>query len=336
MSDNYSYTKKALLRMLSENARASITQLSNFADCSRITASNGVKELEKEFGLFYTIEFDLDKLGLGQRHIIMVRFEKKPKIGALRQLLADDRVVQFASTTTGDFDFLVYAVSPSSLGYMRWETLVQTRLAEYGVTFMPSQMVMSHIGFIPLSSQLVSEMDMHRFGLDETDKAMLLQLNENSRISYRDLAKLVGVREDTLRYRFMRLNRAGIIRRFTVVMKKPPTVYNAAFFVDYKFTAGTEARAKKAREYYMSVDGRMPLVNKFQVLAPISGSHRFFVLGCFENDEDAEESFIKKHNEFFKGDSPTIYSAKIENVVKGMLPIRNIDVRSNYRVVNWE
>ena len=106
--------------------------------------------------------------------------------------------------------------------------------------------------------------------------------------------------------------------------------------MNYQFAPGTERRAKNAREHYMSIDGELPVVNTFQFLAPISGSYRFFVIACFENSGDAIEKGINAHKIVFKEDKPQISSAVIRKVLKGYLPIRNTDVRKDYKVVKWE
>jgi len=52
--------------------------------------------------------------------------------------------------------------------------------------------------------------------VDETDRAILTALRNNSRQSYVDLAKEVGVSERTIRTRVRRLEEEGIIRGYTI------------------------------------------------------------------------------------------------------------------------
>ena len=51
---------------------------------------------------------------------------------------------------------------------------------------------------------------------DETDRAILTALRENSRQPYVDLAKTVGVSERTIRTRVRRLEEESIIRGYTI------------------------------------------------------------------------------------------------------------------------
>ncbi|MEM0094736.1 MAG: winged helix-turn-helix transcriptional regulator [Candidatus Micrarchaeaceae archaeon] len=332
----YDYSKRAVLRMLCEDARASITDIAKYARCSRSIASRYIKELEDEFGLRYTIDFKKDAIGLAYRYILWIKFATPPPEEKLLEVLKEDYKVQFAATTAGDFDLLVEVESSEGSSYILWETALAYKLAEYRPSIHPSQIVMTHIGFIPISNDLLSTIDLSNQGISERDKKIILALNENSRSSYREIAKKTGINEDTVRYRMSKIMSSGIIQRLSAIVTKPPTEYNMAFFVTYRFAPGTEKRAAHARKYYMEIDGKMPLINTFQILAPTSGSERFFVISCFDSKEEAMEKGIKMHKVIFKGDEPKIVHAKIGSVLKGFLPIRNIDVRKLYNVIKWE
>lgn len=53
-------------------------------------------------------------------------------------------------------------------------------------------------------------------GVDATDRAILTALRENSRQSFVDLAKVIGVSERTIRTRVRKLEENGIIRGYTI------------------------------------------------------------------------------------------------------------------------
>ncbi|MEM0148880.1 MAG: winged helix-turn-helix transcriptional regulator [Candidatus Micrarchaeaceae archaeon] len=332
----YDYSKRAVLRMLCEDARASITDIAKYARCSRSIASRYIKELEDEFGLRYTIDFKKDAIGLAYRYILWVKFATPPPKEKLIELLKEDYEVQFAAITDGDFDLLVEVESNDGRRYILWETALAYKLAAYRPSMHPSQIVMTHVGFIPVSNVLLNTIDLSNRGISERDKKIILVLNENSRLSYREIAKKTGINEDTVRYRMSKIMSSGIIQRLSAIVTRPPTDYNMAFFVTYRFAPGTEKRAARARKYYMEIDGEMPLVNTFQILAPTSGSERFFVISCFSSKEEAMEKGIEMHKAIFKGDEPRIVHAKIESVIKGFLPVRNVDVRKLYNVIKWE
>ncbi len=332
----YSYAKRAVLRALSEDARASISSIAKLAKCSRSVAAKYVKELEDEFHLRYTIEFNKDALGFAYRYIIWVKFSSKPPKDKLIEFFKESDMVQFASFTDGNFDLVVEAETNSGKDYILWETSLAYRFAEYRPSIHPSQIVVTHIGFLSISSSMIERLDLSKYGMDDTDKKILVTLNENSRKGYREIAKEIGINEDTVRYRIMKIMSSGIVKKFSTIITKPPMEYNMILFVTYRFAPGTEKRAARARKYYMEIDGEMPLVNTFQILAPTSGSERFFMFACFESMKDAMEKGIRMHREIFKGDEPKIVYARITDVLKGYLPIRNISVKDSYNVIKWE
>jgi DNA-binding Lrp family transcriptional regulator len=56
------------------------------------------------------------------------------------------------------------------------------------------------------------------FTLDEIDKRLLAELLKNSNRSYRDLAKAVGVSAATVINHVQRLEQAGVIKEYTVML----------------------------------------------------------------------------------------------------------------------
>lgn len=332
----YSYTKRALLRALSENSRATITELATAAKCSRNTVLSNMNALSQEFDIRYTIDFNKEELGLFQKHIIRVNFGKKPSIEALKEIFKDDTIAQLVLVTEGDFDLVIYANAKTGSEYMKWETGLAMKLIPYKPVLRPSQLVVANIGFIPISSVTLEKIDFTNFGMDQLDKDMLLMLNENTRLGYRALSKKLNVNEDMIRYRFRKICKKNFINKFSLVIKKPPTTYNLAFFVNYHFAEKHERRAAHAREFYTSVDGSMPLINKVQFLAPTSGSYRFFAILCFDDQKDAQRNGIAKHRELFREDTPNVYTGKIVAEIRGSMPARNIDVKKDYNLVKWE
>lgn len=332
----YSYIKRALIRALSEDSRATVTELADAAKCSRHSALAILNAITKEFDIKYTIDFNKQKLNLIQNHVLKISLSKKPKIEDLKRLFENDLSSQLVLTTEGDFDLVVYANTNSGNHYMQWETALSLSLAEYKPVIRPSQIVTTHIGFIPLLNKTLETIDLSHLDINQLDKNILLLLNENSRMTFRAMAHALNESADTIRYRFRRLKAMNFIQKFSLIIRKSPLDYNYISFVNYKFATGTGRRAAVAREHYMSIDGGMPLINKFQLLAPLSGSYRFFAFGCFEDEKDFNENFVAIQKKAFKEDSPEISSARIKDVIKGDLPIRNIDVRKSYNVVKWE
>lgn len=332
MYGEYSYTKKVIMKAISENSRISVSELAKEAKCSRNTALSNLKALEEEFGLLYTLDFRKDLLGLTQNHVILAKLGKKPNLRRIHETFKDDERIQFVALTEGDFELLFIVFASSGEEYMKWETNISMKLAEYGPAIEPSQLVTWHIGFIPMLQDSLEKIDFGRFGLDDLDKRILLILNANSRANYSEISSALNISHDKARYRFEKIVEAGIVEKFTAVITKHYVDDARAFFVKYKFTEGMDSRMKKVREYIMQEEEKFMILNRFHIVAPVSGSYRTFILTSLEDFRD----FKKTYEDIFKVDEPHILSARVEKVVKGNMPIRNLDFKKNYKIIHWE
>lgn len=128
----YGYTKRALLRELSENSRTSITNLSKRLKCSRNTVKSSMKALEKEFSMRYTLELNKNLLGLTQNELFVVKFGVKPTLKELKEIFHDDYLVQTAVKVEGDFDLLIKVTANSGEEYMKWALRTMLKLLPYG------------------------------------------------------------------------------------------------------------------------------------------------------------------------------------------------------------
>jgi hypothetical protein len=88
-------------------------------------------------------------------------------------------------------------------------------------------------------------------------------------------------------------------------------------------------------EYYKQYDTELPLINTFQLLAPMSGSFRFLGIAQFDNETVAKRDAINAHRNIFSEENVKIKSAKITDLIKGHYPFRNIDIEKNYTRFKW-
>ncbi len=339
MMKNYSFVKRTLLRELSENSRVSFTTLAKRLKCSRNTVVSNIDSLKKELGLHYTVEFDKTSLGITHRHIWAVKFGTSPPTQSeLKEIFKDDPYSLLVARTQGDFDLLIHVAADSGWRYTNWRLTTAMKLLKYKPTIKPSMIIMRHTGFTLLNNSLLEKIDMSRHNLDELDKKILMLLNENSRLSLAAMAKSLKEDVETIRYRLRKLSKSKIIRRFTIVLEKPPKNYQLAFFMNLELAPGIMKRYRSAYEYYVENDKTegMPIVNNFQYLALLSGSYIFFGLACFENDEEAFKYAINEHRKLYMEDSPIMEYAKITSVVKGIMPVRNVQLEKDFKQINLD
>jgi DNA-binding Lrp family transcriptional regulator len=333
----HSYLKRAIFRELCEDSRISVTALAEKVKCSRNTVLSNIRSLDKEFGLYHTIEFNRDTTHTNYVQVWCVKFGKKPSTEELQKVFQDDYRVRFVAETEGDFDLFINVAADMADRYMNWSVRTATRLLPYIPRIMPSAVILPHTGFFRVRNELLEMVDLSYLGLDDVDKRILIVLNENSRSSFLEISKKTGVSVETVRYRINRIMKMGLVRRFTTILKKPPEdYYNIIFFGNYEMSPGMRSRYTEAMKYYISLDGKLPLLNSFQYLALASGSHMLFGMGCFESEEAAIRDAVAAHKEIYMEDRPKIQYARIKNVIKGSIPMRSIDIAKDYRQISWD
>jgi len=326
----YSYRDKAILRMLSEDATASIEELAKAAKCSRVTVYRAISALEQRFKIKYTLELDEEKVGITQRHLIVVKFKEKPEQSLLQQLFAEDINISSAYICEGDFDLIIHARSNDPMQYIVWETRLPGKLADFGPRIYPSELMLTNFGYFPINPEQISMTN-----LKEKDKLIVAELAANSRQSITSIAKKLGIGRATLEYRIHMLKKEGIIKRFTISINKPHKDYILAYLVNYVFTKDSPARSIKMMNYYKSYDEQLPILNTFQLLAPMSGSYRFLGIGIFDDKRDAMEHAVKAHINIFEKENVDIKKARIVGLVKGSYPFRNMDINADYTRFQW-
>jgi DNA-binding Lrp family transcriptional regulator len=328
--DLYNYREKIILRKISEDATTSLEELAEAAKCSRITASKILNKLIDRLKIHFTIELDEEKIGLTQRHIIILKFKKKPEEEYLRRLLENDRVVSNAYLCEGDFDLIINARLNDSMLYIVWESKFPSLLADFEPKIYPSTLMVNNFGYLPINPDQLTMSN-----LNEKDRLILAELAKNSRTSLTELSKRLGINRTTLNYRIHMLKKEGIIKRFTIAANNPHKNYILTFVANYVFAKDTPARSIRMMHYYQEYDKELPLLNTFQLLAPMSGSYRFLAIGLFDDEKDAAEHAINAHYEIFDKEHVAIKKARITSLLKGSYPFRSLDIVSNYRRAPW-
>ncbi|HUY70535.1 MAG TPA: winged helix-turn-helix transcriptional regulator [Candidatus Baltobacteraceae bacterium] len=331
----YSFREKEIIKELSKNSRATITDLARVARCSRITAKRALEALEERMGVRYTLEINEESMGATERHILTVKFTRKPDRKFLERLFAKEDAVHAAYLAEGSYDLIIYARTSDPISYIKWETHLATELSDYGAVIKPSEFIIAQFGYMPLTDSFVDSIN-PRIKLTASDKKLLKLLNANSRMSYEELSQKTGLNDETVRYRIFRLKKSGIIKRFTIAAQRPINEYVLSFFVNYRFNRTTKERSSMARSNYAKPDGATYLLTSYQMLAPITGSYRFFLMGLYGSEREAIEKAIKPHMEIFRKENVEMSRARITGAIKGILPFRNLSVAENYLTINWE
>ncbi len=328
--------EKVLLSELSEDARATVTHMAKKVGRSRVTLVRLMDRVVKRFDVRFTIEINMDKLGMSERYIVAVKFRQRPTDAELRELFKDDRNAQCVYLMNGTFDLLIYAVADSAVNYIRWETHLAESLSQYGPTIMPSRYIYSHFGYFPMSDSFTDFIGTEN-RLDDADRQILRLMNSDSRLSYKEMGSRLGLSDATVRYRLFKLVKSGIIARFTIAAQAPGEGYSSvAYLINYTFTKTTSSVAfARAMSCYINDDKDAPAFNTFQLVFPISGSFRSFGMVLCEDRKTALEKAVRRHRAIFKNENIRILYGELVAPIKGILPFRRLDISANYKSVSW-
>ncbi|RNB85837.1 Lrp/AsnC family transcriptional regulator [Brevibacillus fluminis] len=120
--------------------------------------------------------------------------------------------------------------------------------------------------------------------LDDIDKQILKELHDNSRISYTDLAKQIGISRVAIQARISALAESGVIERFTVVINptKVGIQVSAFFNVDIEPKHLDEVAEKLSRE---------PAVTS---LYHMTGPSTLHMHGIFKNMQEMESFLLNR------------------------------------------
>ncbi len=328
-NDTYDIQVRKIIRFLSEDARISVSDLSKKVGVSRVTAIKKLKHVEKTFDIRYTLELNEAKLGIDNPHLVMIKFGKKPDYDKIAEILAKSYVPQVAVATKGDYDMIIYAVTPISREYANWDKAMQIALSKYGATWQSSWAVHKQLGYFPVRNELIDQL-----AIKEKYKNLLKVLNENSRATFQEISKKLGIHFNTVAYTFEKMIKSGYIERATISMAPPKGIVFMSFFSKYSPREGYEESSALARKAFLN-DDRFSLVSRYLVCAPLVGSYDFFTLGAFDSYDSALKHDINYHKSVLEKHKVEVKFAYLDKVILGRLPIRSIDAQNEYKLIRW-
>jgi len=328
-NERYSLVTRKIMHMLSENSRLPNTEIAEKLGITRQAVAKRLKKMEKEFGINYTLELNEEALGMVYPHIIMVKFEEKPDYESVKRLFLKSPVPQFVATTKGGYDMFIYANATSRSEYTQWDKGMQQLLSDYKASWYPSEIAHTQPGFFPIRNEMISRLD-----INIKYKEIIKLLNTNSRASFRDMSEKLGIRFNILVYNFKKLLKTNYIRRFTIVenpVKNTVIMYYFAKLTLTNLFAQCAANARKALVY----DDPYPLVSRYSFCSQLIGSGDFFVLGVFDDRNAGYNKGVLYYKNAMLTQKVKISYGVIDKILVGRMPLRSVDDRKEYRVLDW-
>lgn len=123
--------------------------------------------------------------------------------------------------------------------------------------------------------------------IDETDKKIINALIEDSRLSYRQIAKKAKISVVTVMNRVKRLEKEGIIKKYTALVDYEKLNYGFFVMTSIRISKGKELEVEQALTKYENVFA----------IYDVTGDFDIEVIAKFKN-RIALDSFVKKIQTF--------------------------------------
>ncbi|MFA5077823.1 MAG: AsnC family transcriptional regulator, partial [Candidatus Micrarchaeia archaeon] len=204
---------RRVIRELCMDSRVPVRVMAERIGCSRSTVASRIRLVEKTVGLHYTIEPDMASLGLNFSYFIAVKLRSDIPEKKLVSFLSQSPILQFGALCKGDFDLLLFASARNQLEFMRWASSFRSAFSGEISSWKASHLVLARYGFFPLNDATIT-----RSTVPSPQRELLIELNRNSRQSFRELAKRMKTTVQRVRYNFRLLQKLGYAKRFTAVI----------------------------------------------------------------------------------------------------------------------
>jgi DNA-binding Lrp family transcriptional regulator len=233
-----------LLTALSMNARASFATLGKLTGLSSSAAYTRVKSLEKRYGIKYTAEIDLDKLGY-LTYLVLAKFQKEaPGMENLEAAAKNDPRIQLAFLSKGEYDIILFLLTGKdekgafSL-YKAREELFPDRDARWY-----RAPVYITYNFIPMREEFFKVLKERVWkrskenpkppegSISNGEYCVLYELVKDGAIDFSDIDKKYGFDKGMSQYTYHRLKEKQIIKRITISMVNLPVKYLAVLYLE--------------------------------------------------------------------------------------------------------
>ena len=325
----YSLVTRKILRLLSENSRITLTEMSRELGLSRRNVTKRLRKIEKEFNIHYIINVSKTRIGLNNPHLTLVRFRKKPGMALLTALFKKSYIPQLVVPVKkgkGSYDLLIYSNSTSFRDYANWDRDMRGELMQkYGMRWEQSQIVFTRLGHIPLRNEILQ-----RARVEEHEKKMLMLLNGDSRMQLKELAKRMGMNYKTCIYQFNELLKKKYIKRFTIAMEMSENMSFMSLFAKY-VPVESHARASGYSRLLFARDEPDSLISRYILKMSLVGAYDSFSLGVFDNFKDSYKYVVQEYKRLMGRLAPTeVEYGELDKPILGLLPISSIDIRKEY------
>ena len=309
-------TDLKILTALSMNARIPASRLAEICGINKQKAYYHIKSLEKELGIKYILELNIERLGYLQ-YLILIKFEgNMPTQSELEDAISNEPRIQFAVITKGDYDLIMYLIDEDHV--KAHENLVtlrsKTPFDKYKANWILTYFAQAY-SFVPIRDQFITRILSDKVwfkskGARKPGKNQLKireyniikELNKNSSINFTELDKLYNMSKGTSRYAYQTLQENGIIVRPTISATKTSINYIGVILISNIDYSRIKENRYKLLQDEIQYD---KVLNKYALLgnigAPTNGAISFLPITSEGNldlftqkvEKDLEGSIVK-------------------------------------------
>ncbi len=212
--------ERQILRILSMNGRISMPVIGKMVSLRETAVSSQIKKIEKKYSISYIPEIDTTKLGYIQFLITMEFLDEIPNVEELRNVLAQEKRVQIAFLTKGDFHLVIYVLARNSAEINSVVINIRKKLHCKSISI--TAPIEEDYGFIPLRQEFI---ELLKDELLVRDYAVLKEFVSNSKIDFSEIDRKYGFDKGRSQYSYHKLRERGIIKRITISLESLPIRY---------------------------------------------------------------------------------------------------------------
>lgn len=312
-------TSEIVLGRLYTDSRLSIRKLSQETGVSYSKVSKSLKELQKRFGVHYTVDLGVEQLGFGEDRLICVSFGDKPDPEKLRSFLRTRPLVQNAYAAYGDYDLVMHVVAPKKSDYLRFEFKTKVELGRHRPTFEVATINDYVEGFLPATNDLLDIGS----GISGDEKTLLSIMLKNSRLRLKDLVKKTGFSAIKIIYMIRRLEKRGVINRFSCTVQRPEK--KVFMFYTATSTYVPEHKPKLQADFIRRVisgEEHGNLTSDYSVVCDTSGHFDSALFCNFDDATAVGERGPSLMRRCWAVENPVIKSCMLTEVLKGDWPFQ--------------
>jgi Lrp/AsnC family leucine-responsive transcriptional regulator len=218
-----SRTDGKLLFLLNQDSRMSYSRLAKLGSVSREVAEYRIKRLEK-LGVISRYSTVISSARLGFRsYNLLIKLERAPasEEEKLENFFRGRKYVRYFEKCRGYYDYrVVFSVRDNRALSEVFDDLNENfsgiiREKELIIPIRPLR-YRKYPFLVEVEYKHKPGKEFKSLELDMVDKDLLATVRKNSRITFKDLGKELGVSPETARYRFNRLQDCGIIKDFSI------------------------------------------------------------------------------------------------------------------------